>query len=271
MRKSAVVLSGLLIGSASALVAHDLFLKLDSYFLEPHSNASVALLNGTFSTSESPVGRNRVIDISVISPTGRSRVDTTALTAEGKLSRLEIQTGVPGTYVAGVSLRERVLGLAAADFNSYLEHDGIPDVLEARRRDGELYLDVRERYSKHVKAIFQVGGQRTAQYETVLGYPAEIVPLRNPYSITPGSELRVRCLVNGKAVAHQLVIAGGENADGTFEEVMARTDEDGVARFRIPAAGKWYVKFIHMAVADDSEADYESTWATLTFEVGSGT
>ncbi|MFQ5690793.1 MAG: DUF4198 domain-containing protein [Gemmatimonadota bacterium] len=267
MRKPVAALIGLVFGAAASLYAHDLFLKLESYFLEPDSSATVTLLNGTFDSSEDPVMRERAADISVVSPAGRARLDTTALTAEGDTSRLAIRTGGPGTYVVGVSLRKRVLGLDAAGFNDYLEHDGIPDVLEARRRDGELNLDVRERYSKHVKAIFQVGNSRTDSYGTLLGYPAEIVPLQNPYSLRPGTELRVRCLVNGRPVANQLVLAGGENADGAFHLAATRTDEDGIVRFKIGVPGKWYVKFIHMVKVPDAEADYESTWATLTFGV----
>ena len=80
--------------------------------------------------------------------------------------------------MTGVSVKPRELELKAADFNAYLEEDGIPDVLEARRRNNELGKPARERYSKHVKAVFQVGDARTDVFGAVLGYPAEIVPSR---------------------------------------------------------------------------------------------
>jgi hypothetical protein len=40
-----------------------------------------------------------------------------------------------------------------------------------------------------------------------------------------------------------------------------------VAQVTLDAAGKWYVKFIHMVRATEPGLDYESKWATLTFEV----
>ena len=267
MRKRTILFFGLLLGAVSLLHAHDLFLKLESYFVEPGSTLVIPLLNGTFSESEGTVAPERVTEIGVVSPAGSTQLDASALSAEGNTSFLTIETEDPGTYVVGVSLRKRVLEIPAEDFNSYLEHDGIPDVLEARTRDGELDRDVRERYAKHVKAIFQVGGERSASFGAELGYPAEIVPLVNPYELAPGSELEVRCLVDGEPVANQIVIAGGENDQGSFEETATRTAEDGTARFTIDAPGKWYVKFIHMARVDDGEAEYESSWATLTFEV----
>ena len=265
MAKRTLIVVGLVLGAASILSAHDLFMKLGSYMVEPHSTVELTLMNGTFTSSESEVAADRVVDISLVSPTGRETLEASTLATSGNTTALEARTGGPGTYVAGLSLRKRVLKLEAASFNDYLEHEGIPDALEARRRDGELEEDVAERYSKHVKAIFQVGDDRTDGFSTVLGYPAELVPLQNPYEAHPGSELEFRALVDGSPVAHQVVLAGGRNADGAFDEVSTRTDEHGIARFTLAAAGDWYVKFISMVKVTDGGATYESTWTTLTF------
>ena len=128
-------------------------------------------------------------------------------------------------------------------------------------------LGKRERYQKHVKAILQVGDLRTRAFESVLGYPAEIVPLANPYLVIVGDTLGFRCLVDGQPVAQQLVIAGGERDTVRIPEVRARSDAQGVARFVIRRPGKWYVKFIHMVPVSGDSVTYESTWATLTFQV----
>jgi hypothetical protein len=45
------------------------------------------------------------------------------------------------------------------------------------------------------------------------------------------------------------------------------TDGDGVAVVKLAAAGRYYVKFVHMEEVDGADANYESRWATLTFEV----
>jgi uncharacterized GH25 family protein len=95
----------------------------------------------------------------------------------------------------------------------------------------------------------------------VLGYAAEIVPLENPYTLGRGAPLRVRCLVDGRPVANQTVLWGGALAQRS-----TRTDADGVAQVTLDAAGRWYVKFIHMVRATQPGLDYESKWATLTFE-----
>jgi Domain of unknown function (DUF4198) len=258
-----ILLTGTLLLIASAALAHDLFLKLDTYFLEPRARVRIPVLNGTFTKSENFVAPERIADISVVSPAGRTRLQPASVWSPGpdSTSLLSIQLGDAGTYVAGASTRPRELALSADEFNAYLEEDGIPDILAARRSANELGKGARERYSKHVKAVFQVGPTRSEGFGTVLGYPAEIVPLDNPYTDARGAPLRVRCLVDGRPVANQTVLWGGAGA-----ERSTRTDSEGVAQVTLDAAGKWYVKFVHMVRADQPGLDYESKWATLTFE-----
>ncbi len=265
MRTPRVVLTAvLLLLVASVALAHDLFLKLDTYFVEPHTRVRIPVLNGTFTKSENFVARDRLADISVVSPRGRAKLAPAAAWGPGpdSTSLLSVELGDAGTYVAGASTRPREISLSAADFNAYLAEDGLPDVLAARRLDNELGKDARERYSKHVKAVFQVGQARTPEFATVFGYPAEIVPLENPYTLGSGATLRVRCLVDGRAVANQTVLWGGPAA-----ERSTRTDSAGVAQVTLDATGKWYVKFVRMVRANRAGLDYESKWATLTFEV----
>lgn len=269
MRKQFLVAALLLMISATILLAHDLFLKLDSYFVPPGTAVRVAVLNGTFSMSENAVAPGRLRDLSVVGPGGGGRValPRAAWKPQGDTTWLTLTPASAGTYVVGASLTPSQIALTAAQFNEYLEHDGIPDVLNARRLTGELTKGARERYHKHVKAILQVGENRTDAFGTVLGYPAEIVPLSNPYAARTGDTLAVRALVDGQAVANQLVIAGGERDGRAIEEVRARSDAAGVARFALTGAGKWYIKFIHMAPVSGDSVNYESKWATLTFQV----
>lgn len=253
--------------SASLVLAHDLFLKLDRYLVPAHSKVRIAVYNGTFTTSEAGLDPERLADISLVSPGGRSRLGKERWTTEDRRAWLDLETGEPGTYVLGASVRPRKIELTAEQFNQYLQEDGIWDVLEARRRNGELDRPARERYSKHPKAIFQVGDRRTDTFTALLGYPAEIVPLENPYALRLGSDLRVRCLVDGKPVAGQVILWGGENQGGVIPQRSTRTDAEGIATLRLDAPGKWYVKFVHMVPLTEPDFDYESKWATLTFEL----
>lgn len=259
----------LTVATATALWAHDLFLRLDSYFVEPNSDVRVRVLNGTFSKSEGAVARHRIRSLDLATPSETLKLDTTSWLPEGERTIFAIQTREAGTYVVGASVLPRSIALSAKDFNAYLRGDGVLDVLEQRRRDNALDRPAKELYQKHVKAVFQAGTQRSAGFDRVFGYPAELVPLDNPYAARVGGVLRVRALVDGQPVPNQLVLAGGRTGrDQRIAQRAMRTDAQGLVRVPIRSAGVWYVKFIHMAPAPPGDTvDYHSKWATLTFAV----
>ena len=282
MRFRVLMLLAMAVVATSVVSAHDLFIKLESYHLEPNTEVTIPILNSSFVLSENAIMRDRVIDISLVSADGRTHIDTTKWSGDTTAvdtTFLQIETGDPGTYIVGASTKPRDLGMSGHDFNVYLDHDGIPDILAARADVDTAGEDVWERYAKHVKAVLQVGdkvskpktwwrfwGEKDPAYLTRLGYPAEIVPLDNPYAMNVGDELSFLVLVDGEPVPNQNVLLGGERGGEEFEEVNTRSDAEGIARFVIPEAGNWYVEFIHMApVETEEDLDYESKWATLAF------
>jgi uncharacterized GH25 family protein len=267
-RRMVGVLIGLLFATAGTLLAHDFFLKPDAFFLPSDATAVIPILNGTFATSENTVDRVRFLDVSMVTPRGRTRLDTTAIAFRHDTTLLTIHTGPSGTYQVGVATLPRELDLPGADFNAYLKEEAITGILEDRTRRGELEKPARERYAKHAKTLIQVGAQRSTPVGPPLGHRAELVPVDNPYALAPGGSLRVRCLLEGKPISGQEVIAGGTDAKGlAIKEQVLRSNGDGVVSVRLDRPGKWFLKFVHMVRSQRTGVDYESDWATLTFEL----
>ncbi len=264
-RRFAVSLVLLLV--AVPLLAHDMFLRLEQFFIAPNTTVNVRLFNGTFVLSENSITPDRLVDIAVVSPTGRAKIDVGQWNAAGDTSVFPMKTGAAGSYVIGVSTKPRVLEMSGADFNAYLRSDGIPDELAARRAQKRLETRAKERYQKHVKALVQVGSTTTDAFGTVLGYPSELVPLQNPYALKRGATLDIRVLVDGKPVANQFVQYGGLSATNTrVAQRNVRSDASGLIHIPLNRAGTYYVKFISMVrVANDPEADHASKWGSLTF------
>ncbi len=261
-----IAISALSLTAATTLFAHDLFLLPQEFFIAPESLVIVRVLNGTFDKSEAAVTAARIRDLSVVTPSGRTTQSRDDWRASGDTAVFPVRVGRSGNYMVGLSTFDRTIHLAAKDFNEYLATEGSPAILLQRRKTGEDTLPARERYSKHVKALLQVGDTRSSTYGTVLGYPAELVPVRNPYALRRGEALRVRALLEGKPEADQLLFYGGRKSDGTpVRERSVRTDRTGVASVRISGSGQWYIKFIHMVKVSRDTVDYESKWATLTF------
>ena len=213
---------------------------------------------------------------------------------DSTITQLPFETGASGTYVVGVSTKARNIALTAENFNSYLEHDGVLDILEQRTKDGSLAEDAVESYEKHVKAIYQVGDTKTADWSTTLGYPIEFVPLSNPYESYSGEKLEVQLLLEGKPVSNQLVYAdhlhnhdkshehghshshdGGEHAhdhkhdDGSHghshdtrkEDTHTHTsgqqlstNDNGIVVVDLPEDGTYYLRTIYMTKVTDNDS-----------------
>jgi uncharacterized GH25 family protein len=253
---------------AAVASAHDMFLRANGYFAKPQGEVLVRLINGEFWVSENSIVRSRVRDASFSGSKARVPIDMDTWTENGDTTTFKVRVGQPGTYAIGVSTRPSIIELKAEDFNTYLKDDGVPDVLADRKAKNELQKPARERYHKHVKTLIQVGDSLSNSFGVEFGYPAEIIPLNNPYSLKAGGTLRVRVKVSGKPVANQFVLFGGLTATGgQIAPKSARSRPDGTLSIPLPTAGEWYVKFINMTRVTGDSVDYESRWATLTFAV----
>ncbi|KXX67071.1 NikM domain containing protein [Flammeovirga sp. SJP92] len=269
---------------------------MDSYFLKPHQEAIFSLYNGTFEESENTIARHRMEDASVVAHGNRTAINEGQWKdQDSTITQLPFKAGEAGTYVIGISTKVNSLKQTAEDFNGYLKHDGVLDMLKERTETNTLNEDVNESYEKHVKAIYQVGDKKTEDWKTVLGYPIEFVPVSNPYEKYSGQTLDVKLLLEGQPLANQLVYAdfvksahghshndhghhhdhhgnhshdhehGTDHTHTNGEQL--RTNAEGIVTVKLPEDGIYYLRTIHMAKVDKGDITHESKWSTLTFEV----
>ena len=268
--------------------SHDMYLKLNNYFLDTFTKSTVELFNGTFDKSENVIDRDRMIDVSILQNGERFHPSEDSWYEKDSITYLDFETEAAGTYVIGLSTRARTIEMDAEAFNDYLKHDGVLDLLEKREADGTLDTGAVELYSKHVKTIVQVGEALSDDWMTALNYPIEFIPLENPYDIHVGHKLPVQLFANQEPLASQLVYLGYKapstththdgsththDSDESHEHndlQQFRTNKNGVIDLPIDREGVWYLRTIHLVELADSEHTHESNWATLTFAVGEG-
>ena len=252
------------------LSSHELFLKSDSYFLQEGEPTELYLFNGTFDSSENSITTERITGARITGPNFDFLPKDSDYYIKGNVTYLKITPGKSGTYVAGISTFPSMIELNAEEFREYLEHEGLDHVIADRAAKGVSDESAREKYSKHVKAILQVDQNRTGHFKTELGYPIEFIPLINPYELKVGDMASFQLKVDGKPLAGQGVHISSRNdgVDPFAKEIPGRTDEKGEVSFEITETGHWYVATIHMIESLEEGVDYESNWATITFEVG---
>jgi uncharacterized GH25 family protein len=249
--------------------SHELFLKTDSYFMKSNQASELYLYNGTFDGSENVISRDRIINARILGPGYEYYPEEQDYYDNDKITYLKFTTGESGTYVAGISTLPRDIELSAPDFMEYLEHEGLLGTIEDRENKAISDQPAVEKYSKHVKALLQVGEERTVDYATVLGYPIEFIPLINPYDLSEGDEISFRLLYNNSPVPNQVVHISSRSAKqkDNIAEKETRTDARGELSFTLDKKGQWYVASIYMQESKEQGLDYESNWATLTFEI----
>jgi uncharacterized GH25 family protein len=153
--------------------------------------------------------------------------------------------------------------LDAAKFDRYLGDEGLERIRKLR---GSKTNAVKEIYSRCAKSLLSVGTVAGTGYDRVLGLELELIPEKNPYALKAGEELPVRLLYHGKPLDGALVVAIPKGAPDA--KASARSDRHGRASLRLDRPGLWLIKAIHMIPAPaDSGAEWESLWASLTFEL----
>jgi uncharacterized GH25 family protein len=180
-----------------------------------------------------------------------------------------------GTYLVGYRSRSSSVELPPAKFEAYLKEEGLESTLLRRIEQGRSAAPGRERFSRCAKSIVVIGDAPHVGFDRSLDFRLELFPERDPRELVPGESATFRLLFDGAPLANVLVRA---TAMDQFEhQRSARTDAQGRVTLPIAHPGRWRLNAVHMlelapdagrsADTADFVADYESLWASLTFEV----
>jgi uncharacterized GH25 family protein len=248
--------------NAGVVVAHDTWL-LPAKFKVPATGEIVA--EGTsamhFPKPEVAMHADRIARSGL-----RLAGKTTALEtgdATAAVLRFRARPAESGIAVLWVESRPRTLDLKHAEVEEYLKEIGAWDTAGTEwNRAGR--KPWRETYVKFSKSHVSVGTPASDRsWSEPVGLGLEIVPETDPTALHVGDEVRLRILRNSTPLAEQAV---GAQAAGRETE-LNRADASGRVTLRADRAGPWLVKVTSIRPAA-REGEWESQFATLTFEVG---
>ena len=257
------VVASVLAGSVS-LGAHDFWIEPTGFITDLGRVVGVKLRVGEEFRGDA-VPRNEALigDFVVVDANGRRQV----VGRDGSDPAGLLRVTSPGLMVIGYRSRPSPVTLPADKFTQYLKEEGLESVIDARARSQTSQRDGREIFSRAAKSLVRSGATTPGSGDRTLGFPIELVAERNPYQMRRGDSLAVRLTYKDAPLAGALVVAYNQRTP--YHKVKARSDRDGRASFVIDEAGAWLVKAVHMVPAPaGSNADWESFWASLTFEIG---
>jgi uncharacterized GH25 family protein len=251
-----------MIAASTSLGAHDFWIEPTGFTADVGRVVGVKLRVGQdFHGDPVPRSDDLIGDFVVVDAGGRRQV----VGRDGSDPAGLLRVTSSGVMVIGYRSRPSPVTLPADKFTAYLHEEGLDSVIAARARSHAAERDGREIFSRAAKSLVRSGdagaGDRT------LGFPIELVAERNPYQMKSGESLPVRLTYQNAPLAGALVVAF--NQRHPYHKQSVRADRDGRATFTIDEPGPWLVKAVHMVPAPaGSNADWESFWASLTFEIG---
>lgn len=255
---------------ARSAAAHDVWLVPATPSIGPGESMTLSLRVGMDFPASTNAADPARLTAYLLGPDGsKIRIEDWSRDDGAKLTETRVAPQSPGLYLATVQSEPSKIELAAQDFNLYLLHDGLPQVLARRLADGEADRDATERYSRHLKAVFRVGPGASGDAELVTrpaGLKLEIVPLADPTRTEPGRTLAVRVLFDGQPLPDALLcwdLPG--TGEGFVGSVM--TDEQGEAVVPVAGTGLMTLRLVHMTRPKAQDYEWESFWTSLTFHV----
>lgn len=180
--------------------------------------------------------------------------------------KLQLKLTEPGTHLVSLESNNTFIELDARKFNSYLEENGLENIIALRKENNTTNLPAKEYFKRFAKLLVQVGDKPDDTYKKKIGFRNEIILLKNPFTLKVGDYLTCGVLLDGKPSPHQLVKVWTKIGSTTFLQNLY-TENDGTVAFPINAKGEWMVSTVKMIPAETTGADWQSLWASYVFGI----
>lgn len=174
-----------------------------------------------------------------------------------------------GSTVIALDTAPVDIWLPAEKFQRYLFEERLMDVLALRARRGQEEAPGRERYSRSLKALVQVGPKPEDVALRPIGQELEILPLAHPHGLQLGGALAIKVLFRGKPLPGRAVTFANRYRSNVATRIV-RTDENGQAAVPLERTGEWLIALVHMEPSAEPDADWRSYWSSLSFALPSG-
>ncbi len=263
--KSRKMVSAICAAALSPLLAHDLYVMPDRFLARPGEDLSIELHNGdAFPDSEGPPAMERLRDTRILSQNGA--VELKGFHEEHKALVTHTHVTGSGSLIITASLSPNSRKYDAKKFLAYVDDEGLAMVARYREVHGEQDQPVTELYSKYAKGLIVNGNPSTFSTRPV-GFKIEIIPSTEPATLRPGESLPVQVLFEGKPMSGLTIETAWTTGSPAKPSVVGHTDSNG--RVSIPLQnGKCRITTGYsQRYRDQSVANWETFFATLTFEV----
>lgn len=254
--------------TAVSAAAHEYWFEPDNFFLQPRESTPLHLFVGEAlkKDEERPFQALKTTSFQMFS--SADTFDLRTMAEDGISPIFNFSADKSGTYLFSMERNWSYIKLDADKFEDYLREDGMQYIIAERKRLGESKTEGRERYSRYLKTLIQVGDSRGGKVTNRVNTKLEIVPLDNPYSKKTGDKCRFQIWFARRPLTGTVVFA--DNRDGeTVVSQKLTTDKEGKISIKLDRKGVWLIRMVFMQRCEKNcgQADWESFWGALSFGV----
>jgi len=260
VHRALIVIPILIAAALLPVAAHDFWIEPSTFRPDPGSTVSAQLLVGeNFRGDPYPHNDEHIQRFFLHGPKGEIPFEG----SQGEDPAGVAEVGSAGLQWIGYLSRETVVDLGPDKLATYIGQVGLEPFFK-----GDPAKPIRDHFSRCAKSLLLAGPARSGEkgFDRRFGFPLELIAEADPYALGKNAVLPVRLLHDGKPLADALVVAI-EKSRPEASAVRVRTDAQGRARLALSSSGAWLVKAVWIGALRDRPAEYESWWASLTFEL----
>lgn len=252
-----------LLAMAAPLAAHSLYFMPFKFRVAQGETLVFSIHSGDgFPQGDEAPSPRGLADARLVTPSGSVPIGD--LRPLGRATHGVVKVDAKGTLWLAVATTPKLLVLAPEKFEKYLSEEGLEQAAAWRKEHGETTEPGRERYTKFAKSLV-VSEASSEDWGRPLGFAIEFLPESDPAALQAGGALPVRLMLHGKPASGVKVEAATEGSIAT----VGRTDSGGRITVPIGKAGRWRISGVAIE-RTSGDADWQSFWASLTFEVRQG-
>lgn len=240
--------------------AHEFWIEAPQWQVAPGATLTASLRNGEdFKGIELAYFESRIARFELVQEGRRAPVTGRM----GDRPALSVPVSSPGLIVAAYESVPQSLTYAEwPKFAAFAAHKDFVDIATRHDARGLAREGFRERYTRHVKALFAAGDGAGA--DSALGLETEFVALTNPY--TAAGPVAVQLLYQGAPRADAQIEVFARAPGGEVTITTTRTDAQGQAEIAV-SPGHAYLLDAVVLRPGTGDVAWETLWAAMTFAI----
>jgi uncharacterized GH25 family protein len=254
-------------GIALAATTHDYFLLPENFFIHKGDKLNLHLLAGDLFVKQAEVSYQAKKTATFMLYQGSKKIDLTKMAKDSAAPLISYDMVSSGQMLIEMNTGVDHNTATRDNYADFLTQLGY-DKLGEQVKNGNQFR-VKEKFTRYMKTLFSVDNHDGSAYSKVLKEDFELILEDDPYRKKYGEDMTVQLKFKDKPAGNATISLYIKSIGGNVYTQSLTTDKHGEATFTMSREGIYMLRSVRCEATKDSDADYESWWASYTFPFSS--